>query len=213
MDTQDPDLEESPELGPEVTSFLRGSAKNLEEEKVPSPEPPVKRALWMGGVESQNVWNTWLVQRVVSSTRGERLQRAGTEGVSLVPSSQKGKWGKQDGELLSGPPAWPCLLRKNFQLPPDSIFTCQDIQEMQREKTVAYAHALQYWAEKTDLPTGEKPHLLAASVKELQEEMRCYLSFSDKEVFEGVTSLEEDINQTSWEGQDPQHGHHTCQYP
>ena len=62
---------------------------------------------------------------------------------------------------------------------------------MQREKTVAYTHALQYWAEKTDLPTGGQPCLLAENVKELQEEMRCHLSFSDKEVFEGVTPLEE----------------------
>ena len=66
-----------------------------------------------------------------------------------------------------------CLLRKNFQPPPDSIFACQDIREMQREKTVTYTHALQYWVEKTDLPTGGQPHLLAESVKELQEEMRC----------------------------------------
>ena len=84
-----------------------------------------------------------------------------------------------------------CLLRKNFQPPPDSIFACRDIWEMQREKTVANAPALQYWAEKTNLPTGGQPCLLAESVKELQEEMRCYLSFSDKEVFEGVTPLEE----------------------
>ena len=31
---------------------------------------------------------------------------------------------------------------------------------------------------------------MAKSVKGLWEEMRCYLSFSDKEVFEGVTPLE-----------------------
>ena len=62
---------------------------------------------------------------------------------------------------------------------------------MQRKKTVAYSHALQYCVEKTDPPTGGKPSLLAESVRELQEEMRCYLSFSDKEVFEGVTPLEE----------------------
>ena len=44
--TKDPNLEESPELGPEVTCFLRGSAENSEEEeeKVPSPEPPSERA-------------------------------------------------------------------------------------------------------------------------------------------------------------------------
>ena len=43
MATKDPDLEEPSELGPEVTSFLRGLAKNSEkEERVPSPKPPVK---------------------------------------------------------------------------------------------------------------------------------------------------------------------------
>ena len=41
---EDPNLEEPMKLGLEVTSFLRGLAKNLEEEeeKVPSPKPPVK---------------------------------------------------------------------------------------------------------------------------------------------------------------------------
>ena len=33
-------------------------------------------------------------------------------------------------------------------------------------------------------------HWLAKSVKELQEEMRCYPSFSDREVFEGIIPLE-----------------------
>ena len=43
MATKDPDLEELPELGLEVTSFLRGLAENSEEEeKAASPEPPVK---------------------------------------------------------------------------------------------------------------------------------------------------------------------------
>ena len=50
--------------------------------------------------------------------------------------------------------------------------------------------ALQYWVEKSDLPTGGQSGQLAKSVKELWEEMKCYLSFSDREVFEGVTPLE-----------------------
>ena len=76
---------------------------------------------------------------------------------------------------------------------------------MQREKTVAYAHALQYWVEKTDLPTGGQPCLLAESVKELWEEMRCYLSFSDKDVFEGVTPLDEVSANPAEEAKPPQH--------
>ena len=43
MTIKDPDLEEPPELGPEVTCFLRGLAESSEEEeKAPSPKHPVK---------------------------------------------------------------------------------------------------------------------------------------------------------------------------
>ena len=51
---------------------------------------------------------------------------------------------------------------------------------------MAYAQALQFWTEKVNLPTRGKPCLLAGSVIELWEEMKCYLSFSDKDVFKGV---------------------------
>ena len=88
------------------------------------------------------------------------------------------------------PPAPLCLHRENLQLPPDTIFICQDIREVRREKTIVYDHSLQYWAEKSDLLTGGQPHWLAKRVKELWEEMKCYLSFSDREVLEGVTPPE-----------------------
>ena len=43
MATEDPDLEEPLELGPEVTFFLRGLVDNSEEEEgAPSPKPPVR---------------------------------------------------------------------------------------------------------------------------------------------------------------------------
>ena len=56
---------------------------------------------------------------------------------------------------------------------------------------VAYAQALQFWVEKVDLPTRGKPCLLAESIIELWEEMKCYLSFSDKDVFKDLALLEE----------------------
>ena len=56
---------------------------------------------------------------------------------------------------------------------------------------MAYARALQHWVEKTDLPAGGRPHLLAKSVKELREELGSYLSFSDEEVFKGLDLPEE----------------------
>ena len=101
------------------------------------------------------------------------------------------------------PPAPPYLLRKNFLSPPNSIFACWYIWEMQWEKTVTYARALQYWPEKTDLPAGGRPHLLAESLKELWEEMRCYLSFLDEEVLKGMIPLEE-MSAIPTEEADPQ---------
>ena len=79
------------------------------------------------------------------------------------------------------PPALPCLCRRNFLPLPNSIFACQDIWELQQERTVAYTQALQFWVEKADLPTGGKPCHLVGSIVELWEEMKCYISFSDEE--------------------------------
>ena len=88
-------------------------------------------------------------------------------------------------------PALLYLLQKNFLAPPNSISACPDIWEIQCEKMMAYARAVQFWVEKVDLPTGGRPCPLVESVKGLWEEMRCYLSFSDEEVFKGVTLPEE----------------------
>ena len=87
---------------------------------------------------------------------------------------------------LQAPPAPPCLHWQKFMPPAQSIYTCRDIREIPQEKAVAYARALQHWAEKIDLPAGGRPGLLAESLKELKEEVKCYLPFSNEEVFHGV---------------------------
>ena len=57
---------------------------------------------------------------------------------------------------------------------------------------VAYARALQYWAEQNNPPARSKPHLLARSILELRKEVRWYLSFTKEEVFKGVPLPEEE---------------------
>ena len=89
------------------------------------------------------------------------------------------------------PPAHLCLCQRNFMLLPDSNFACWDIWELQQEKTVAYTQALQFWVEKADPPTGGKPCLLAGNIVELWEEMKCCISFSDEDVFNGIALPEE----------------------
>ena len=130
------------------------------------------------------------MEGVIGSAGGAQLQKISMKGTRFIQPPKRASEVKEMKDHCQAPPAPPCLLRKSFQLPPDTIFACQDIREIQREKMIAYAHVLQYWAEKSDLPTGGQPCQLAKSVKELLEEMKCYLSFSDREVFEGVTPPE-----------------------
>ena len=56
---------------------------------------------------------------------------------------------------------------------------------------MAYTKALQFWAEKANLPNEGQPCLLAGSVVELREEMKCYISFTDEDIFSGVALPEE----------------------
>ena len=58
---------------------------------------------------------------------------------------------------LQAPPALPCLHRQKFMLPADLIFACSDIREIPQEKVVAYARALQHWAEQYNPSAGGEP--------------------------------------------------------
>ena len=89
------------------------------------------------------------------------------------------------------PPALLFLLRGSFLPPPDSIFACQDIWEMQWEKMVAYAQSLQYWVEKTDLPSGGRPCLLVESVKDCKKRWGITSHSNIEEVLKGVIPLGE----------------------
>ena len=76
--------------------------------------------------------------------------------------------------------------------PAQSIYARWDIREIPQEKAVAYARALQYYAERSDLQKRGQPCLLAESVVELREEIGFYLVFQDEEVFQGLDLPEEE---------------------
>ena len=73
-----------------------------------------------------------------------------------------------------------------------SIYASWDIREVPWEKAVAYARALQYYAERSDLQKRGKPCLLAESEVDLREEIGFYLAFQDEEVFWGLDLPEEE---------------------
>ena len=191
--TEDFNLEDPLELGPEVTCFLQVPVKSSEEEnvKVHSPKPPI---------EELEKWVTWKAQAYETPSWWQELTMVPEVddykklACEVHASFQLPKRVSEQCQVKNdhqAPPALPCLCQKNFLPPPDSIFACQDIQEIQCEKMVAYAWALQFLAEKADLPTGGKPCLLVGSVVELWEERKYYVSFSDEDVFNGIALLEE----------------------
>ena len=90
----------------------------------------------------------------------------------------------------------PCLHRQKFMPPAKSIYASRDIREIPQEKVGAYARALKHWVEKIDPHAEGRPCLLAKGMKELREEVKCYLSFSDEEVFQGMALPKEEDNQS-----------------
>ena len=187
------DLEELLELKPMVASFLQGSSGTLDEEGKKMPPEP--------NVADFGQWVSWKSERCETLDWWEELLAVlGKEDVRRLAREVRASFTlpQQMQELdsreatLQAPPALPCLHRKKFMPPAKSIFACRDIQEIPREKVVAYARALQYWAEQNNLPARGEPSLLARSVLELQEEVRWYLSFTNKEVFKGLALPEEE---------------------
>ena len=125
MATEDPDLEEPPELGPEVTCFLRGLAENSEEEeKVPSPKPPVKEfhkwVKWKAEACKMPSW--W--RELMAVPQVEDCEKLAQEvWASFWLLKRASKLHKMEN-YHQAPPAPLCLLRKNFLPPPNSIFAC-----------------------------------------------------------------------------------------
>ena len=139
--TKDLDLKEPLELGLEVTYFLRGSAESSEgeNEKVPSPEPPVKEfhrwVTWKGeACEMPSCWRELMAVPEVEDW--EKLAREVWASFWLPRRASE----LQEVENYhQAPPAPPCVLQKSFMPPPNSTYTCWDIWEVQQEKMVAYA--------------------------------------------------------------------------
>ena len=202
------DLEEPPELGPLVASFLRGLLETSEDEgNRMSLEPAVLEfnqwVPWKAKkCETPNWWTKLLAVPGMEDCR--KLAR------EVWASFQLPQWMQELGMReanLQAPPAPPCLCWWRFIALAQLIYACRDNREIPQEKVVAYARALQHWAEEINLPAGGEPHSLAESVKELREEVKWYLSFSNEKVFWGVAlpKKEEDQSPKTFPPMSPRH--------
>ena len=130
MATKDPDLEELLELGPEVACFLRGSAKNSEEEKAPSPKLPVKELhKWVAWKAEACEIPGWWTELLAVPEVQDCKEFAQKVWASFQLPKRASEVNKMEN-YHQAPPAPPCLLRRNFLPPPNSIFACWDIWEM-----------------------------------------------------------------------------------
>ena len=85
------------------------------------------------------------------------------------------------------PPAPKSIQRKMFLLVPNPHLPHQDYCLKEQQRTLAYAQALQYWAEKANPGGPNEPHHLVMCVHELRQILKPYMTFSDHNVFEGLT--------------------------
>ena len=168
--TEDLNLGKPLESEPEVTCFLQGSAESLGEEnvKAASPKPPIKELQKSETWKAQAYENTQLVAGANHGTWGWMTMKSWHARYGPLFNSQRGQVNYTRWRTTIRPHLH-ChvLCQKNFLPPPDSIFAYWDIWEIQYEKTVAYTRALQFWAEKVNLPTGGKPCLMVGSMIEL----------------------------------------------
>ena len=86
------------------------------------------------------------------------------------------------GQDYTAHPTPKCLTQNVFL--PDEL-SYQDVQQQPFLLTVAYAWALQYWAEKLNLPEDPDFHPLARSVNKLRERVKEHVMFTKWDIIWG----------------------------
>ena len=184
------DLMCPPSLDPLQEDFLGGEAPQLGIEGgdvfwwSSMPEPSLENssewvAWWANLVDT---WTWWPELSMVPRERDvEEFARKVWASFELPKRRSHAQGTPSD---YSAPPAPQALECDWFLTISNITFGGQDYDMWQLQKTLAYAKALQYWAEKAQLPCPGKPCWLAESVWELHQVMEPLATFTDMEVLE-----------------------------
>ena len=125
------DLEEPPELGLEVASFLRGSPGTSEDEgnRMP-PEPAVTEfSQWVPWRANKHKTPSWWAELSAVPEIGDHKRLAREVQASFWLLQWMRELGMKEANLQA-PPVPPCLCWQKFMLPAQSIYTCRDIREI-----------------------------------------------------------------------------------
>ena len=95
----------------------------------------------------------------------------------------------QDFNNYMAPPAPPCLDHDAYLPRKDQRFGSWDYCLKQPQKTLAYAKALQHWANLAKPTLLGESHQLVECIKELREWMEPFITFTDAQVFKPIEPL------------------------
>ena len=92
------------------------------------------------------------------------------------------------------PPALLCICQKSFLLPPDSLSSPAETSgNCSRRRQWPMPKPSSFGRKKPICLLRANHAFLAGSIVELREKMKCYVSFSDQDVFSGMALLEEPL--------------------
>ena len=178
------DLEPLPTLEPKLEHFLGEPAvmQGVERGCNLSQEPSVENyKVWLEWRGHQLNMPDWWEELVAIPNVDDHCRLAQKVQASFEIPQVRCKALKVINDY-SLPPTLKCISRKAFLPIPDPRMP----REGQPWKTLAYAQALQYWAEKANLPKPGELHLLERCFHELRWAMRLFTTFTDGAVFVGT---------------------------
>ena len=122
------DLEELPELNPIVASFLQGPLETLDEEgkQMPLESDITDFSQWVPWKSERCETLDWWEELLAVPGKEDARRLAREVRASFVLPQQMQELDSREA-TLQAPPAPPCLCRKKFMPPADSIFVCRDI--------------------------------------------------------------------------------------
>ena len=147
-------------------------------------------------IENYQVWLEWQACQVNTPDWWGELVAIPNVGdpkrlAHKICASFKIPWVRSEALRVSNnytvPPVPKCLQRKMFLPVPKPHLPCQNYCQHHPPKTLAYAQALQYWADKANLLGPHEPWHLMICVHELRWVMRPYMTFSNCNAFECLT--------------------------
>ena len=177
-----------PTLQPDLEQFLETptTTKGARDRWGLLPEPSINNyKMWLEWWAHQLDTPNWWKELVAIPNLGDLERLAWKICTSFEVPQVRCEILRDHGEYTV-PPAPKCIQWDMFLLDVNSHLPDHDYWLKPLQRTLVYAQALQYWAEKANPLVPGEPHHLAMCIHELRQCMKRYTTFSDCDAFEGL---------------------------